>query len=116
LAIANQAGSTPLHWAALNSHLSIVKKLVLFPQGPGAALIDIKNTAGRSPLGEAEFSGWEDGAQWLVGQMNLDDGAGQAVGKEEEADGDELGPEMGDCEVEIQDAEGGVAKMNLKAR
>lgn len=84
-----------------------------FPQGPGAALIDIKNMAGRSPLGEAEFVGWDEGAQWLVGQMNLDDRAGATGGKDEEADGDELEPEVGAVEVEIQDAEGRVAKMNL---
>lgn len=88
LAVANQAGSTPLHWAALNSHFSVVKKLVLFPLGPGASLIDFKNLAGRSPLGEAEFVGWEEGAQWLLGQMTLDDGRGITVSKEDEADVD----------------------------
>ena len=113
LAAPNQAGSTPLHWATLNSHLSIVKKLVLFPEGPGAALIDFKNVAGRSPLGEAEFSGWGEGAQWLVGQMTLDDVGGVAAGREEEAGDDELEPEVGNIEVEIQDAEGGVAKISI---
>ncbi|KAF8591072.1 ankyrin [Ramaria rubella] len=113
LSVSNQAGSTPLHWATLNSHLPIVKKLVLFPQGPGATLIDCKNVAGRSPLGEAECAGWDEGAQWLVGQMTLDDTGGVAGGKEEEGDGEELEPEVGQIEVEIEDAEGGVAKMSL---
>jgi uncharacterized protein len=113
LAVTNNAGSTPLHWAALNSHLSTVKKLVLYPHGPGAALIDCKNVAGRSPLGEAELAGWEEGAQWLVGQMVLDDGDKGVVSKEEDADGEELEQPVGEVEVEIQDAEGGIAKMSL---
>ncbi|KAI0350604.1 ankyrin [Trametes cingulata] len=106
LAARNNAGSTPLHWAALNSHLSVAQKLVQFPGGPGVDLIDIKNSAGRSPLGEAETVGWEEGAKWFVQVMNLDEG-----GKEEE----ELHPAEGaeNIEVEIQDAEGKVAKMTL---
>lgn len=112
LSASNHAGSTPLHWASLNCHLPIVKMLVLFPQGPGSALIDAKNSAGRSPLGEAELAGWEDGAQWLVGQMNLEEGGGASVGKED-AGGADLEAEVGDIEVEIEDAEGGVAKMRL---
>lgn len=69
--------------------------------------------AGRSPLGEAEFAGWEEGAQWLLGQMTLDDVGSTAAEKEEQADEDELEPEVGGIEVEIQDAEGGVAKMSI---
>ncbi|KAI0326064.1 cytoplasmic protein [Cubamyces sp. BRFM 1775] len=107
LAARNNAGSTPLHWAALNSHLPVAQKLVQFPGGPGVDLIDIKNSAGRSPLGEAETAGWEEGAKWFVQVMNLDEGGG----KEEE----ELQPAEGadNIEVEIQDAEGQVAKITL---
>ncbi|KAI0364955.1 ankyrin, partial [Pilatotrama ljubarskyi] len=106
LAARNHAGTTPLHWAALNSHLAVAQKLVQFPGGPGVDLIDIKNSAGRSPLGEAETVGWEEGAKWFVQVMNLDGG-----GKEEE----ELHPAEGaeNIEVEIQDAEGQVARMTL---
>lgn len=102
----NNAGSTPLHWAALNSHLPVAQKLVQFPGGPGVDLIDIKNATGRSPLGEAENAGWEEGAKWFVEMMNLDE---SAKGEEE------LHPaETTDSiEVEIQDAEGQVAKMTL---
>ncbi|KAF8525797.1 ankyrin repeat-containing domain protein [Hysterangium stoloniferum] len=113
LSSTNNAGSTPLHWATLNSHLSIVKILVLFPQGPGAALIDIKNSAGRSPLGEAEMAGWDEGAQWLTSQMNLDDGAENTGMKEEDTIGEDLEAGVGEIEVEIEDADGGIAKMTL---
>lgn len=109
LAAQNTAKSTPLHWAALNSHLSIVQKLVEFPGGPGIDLIDIKNTAGRSPLGEAELAGWEEGAKWLVQMMKLD-----ADVQEGDAT-DEGGGLTHDIEVEIEDAEGQVAKMTISS-
>ncbi|RPD57948.1 cytoplasmic protein [Lentinus tigrinus ALCF2SS1-7] len=106
LSARNNAGSTPLHWAALNQHLSIAQKLVQFPGGPGVDLIDIKNATGRSPLGEAENAGWEDGAKWFVEVMNLDENAKG----EEELQPSEIAENI---EVEIQDAEGQVAKMTL---
>lgn len=111
LALRNNAGSTALHWAALNSHLDIAKKLVQHPGGPGVDLIDIKNSTGRSPLGEAENAGWEEGARWFVEVMNLDENAkGETGNVEEEGDLPE-GTES--VEVEIQDAEGQVARMTL---
>lgn len=92
----------------MNSHLAVAQVLVKHPKGPGKDLIDIKNAAGRSPLGEAENIGWDEGAKWFVEVMNLDDG-----GKGEE----ELRPEASaeDIEIEIQDAEGQVAKMKVSA-
>ncbi|CAL1711414.1 unnamed protein product [Somion occarium] len=106
LSVQNDAGSTALHWAALNSHLTIVQRLVQHPGGPGKDLIDIKNAAGRTPLGEAEIIGWEEGAKWLVEVMNLDSEGSK--GEEDQV----VGPSQ-DIEVEIQDAEGQVAKMTI---
>lgn len=106
LSVQNSAQSTALHWAALNRHLTIAQKLVGHPGGPGKDLIDIKNSAGRSPLGEAENIEWEEGAKWFVEVMNLDDGA---KGSEELAPADNVES----IEVEIQDAEGQVAKMKI---
>lgn len=83
----------------------IAQKLVQFPGGPGVILIDIKNTAGRSPLAEAEMAEWDEGARWLVQVMNLDEV------KEEE--GDEQVDPSRTVEIEIQDAEGQVAKMKI---
>ncbi|KAH7929582.1 ankyrin [Leucogyrophana mollusca] len=103
----NEALSTPLHWAALNQHLTVAQKLIQFPAGPGADLIDIKNASGRSPLGEAENAGWEDGARWLVQMMKLEEGEG-AVG---DAGEDEHLDASQNVEVEIEDAEGKVARM-----
>jgi len=104
--VQNEAKSTPLHWAALNSHLPVVQKLVRFTKGPGIDLIDIKNTAGRTPLGEAENVGWDEGAKWLVEVMNLDDSSP----KDEE---EQVVDPSQSIEIEIQDAEGQVAKMKI---
>lgn len=102
----NRAGSTPLHWAAVNQHLDVAHALVQFPTGPGTDMIDIKNGAGRSPLAEAEMAGWEDGARWFVQVMKLD-GVKERV---EEADQVDPSQAIG---VEIQDAEGQVARMTI---
>ncbi|KAG5653785.1 hypothetical protein H0H81_010455 [Sphagnurus paluster] len=113
LAAQNSSKSTPLHWAALNKHLSVVQKLVEYPDGPGIDLIDIKNTAGHTPLGEAELAEWDEGAAWLVKMMNLEseDPEKEARGSEDKADEDLGIPQ--DIEVEIEDAEGQVAKMTI---
>lgn len=108
LSAQNNAQSTALHWAAVNSHLSTVQKLVQYPKGPGVDLIDVKNTAGRSPLGEAENIGWDEGAKWMVEMMNLDDAS---KGTQEEDVVADAAPE--DIEVEIQDADGQIARMKI---
>lgn len=105
----NLAENTPLHWAAVNSHLAIAQALVQYPDGPGVDLIDRKNSMGRSPLGEAEHAGWEEGAVWMCKVMNLDDGEGEEV-KEDVSTVD-----GGEIEVEIEDADGRVAKMSIPA-
>ena len=109
----NHSGSTPLHWAALNSHLDIAQKLVQHPLGPGHDLIEIKNIAGRSPLGEAELAGWEEGAKWFVQVMNLNDQEQEPEELEAECDVDTESGVDRDIEVEIQDADGQIAKMTI---
>jgi ankyrin repeat protein len=105
----NSAGSTALHWTVLNQHLEVAQKLVHFTGGPGVDLIDIKNTAGRSPLGEAEMTGWDEGARWLVQKMKLDEVGNDVNDTEEDGPVDTAQ----DVEVEIQDADGQVAKMTI---
>ncbi|KAF8504901.1 cytoplasmic protein [Russula emetica] len=110
LSTSNRAGSTALHWAALNAQLAAVRRLVEFPGGPGIDLIDIKNAAGRSPLAEAEAAGWDEGAKWMVGVMRLVDAGGvRAVAEEEE--------EPADSQIEDQDQEdtdGGAARISVE--
>lgn len=94
----------------MNAHLPVAQALVKCPCGPGVDLIDVKNEAGRTPLGEAENVGWEEGAKWFVEVMNLDEGAkGEEVHVAEDEDAEKI-------EVEIQDAEGQVAKMTIGQR
>ena len=102
----NHAGSTPLHWAAVNRHLDVVQTLVGFPTGPGVDMIDIKNDAGRSPLGEAELAGWDEVAQWFVQVMNL----GEVKEDVEDRDPSQA------IEVEIQDADGQMARMTINPK
>lgn len=105
LSVANKSGdSTPLHWASLNSHLPIVKALVA---AGGPSLIDAKDSSGCTPLGEAERSGWDEGAAYLVSAMNLNEGEMKAKETDEAVDENQT------VEVEIEDADGGVAKMTI---
>lgn len=50
----NYTGNTPLHWAALNTHLDCVKALV-----EAGADISLKNDAGHDALFLAERADWE---------------------------------------------------------
>ncbi|EGO26161.1 hypothetical protein SERLADRAFT_447412 [Serpula lacrymans var. lacrymans S7.9] len=110
LSAQNASGSTPLHWASLNAHLPIAKALVAHSPGPGVDLIDIKNHAGRSPLGEAEMAGWEEGASWFVEVMNLGEGKGaEGASADEVADADDDAP----IHLEIQDADGHIANLTI---
>ncbi|KAF8633284.1 hypothetical protein AX17_004459 [Amanita inopinata Kibby_2008] len=118
LSTQNNAGSTPLHWASLNAHLDVVQKLIQFPGGPGANLIDIKNNAGRSSLTEAEMADWLEGANYMVQVMNIsaeeteNEERGEAVDMD---DGGEASNSRHDIEVEIQDADGELAKMRISS-
>jgi ankyrin repeat protein len=105
LSAQNNAGSTALHWAAINAQLPAARALVAYPDGPGARLIDVKNAAGRSPLGEAEAAGWDEGAKWMVEVMHLDDADDDDKnGRDEsgavEEDGEGLSEQPNAAEVE----------------
>ena len=99
LAAQNNAGNTPLHWAALNSHMSTAQLLVA--RG-GPILIDVRNKAGRTPLGEAEEAGWDDGARWFVTQMNLEEGVGEATDSKEEVPEEDEGVTIDPSKIEVE--------------
>lgn len=110
LSTTNLAGSTALHWAALNAQLAAARRLVEFPGGPGIDLIDIKNAAGRSPLGEAEAAGWDEGAKWMVEVMRLVDAGG--VGSVAEGEEDPADSQMEDRDQE--DTDGAAPRISVE--
>ena len=61
-------------------------------------------------MAEAEFAGWDEGAKWFVEVMNLDSDVGKEEGDPDAALDPADGPQI---EVEIQDAEGQIAKMKI---
>lgn len=83
----NVSGNTPLHWAALNGHLEVVKALVHYGADP-----TIVNEAGRDAVVEAEYSSKEsasDCATWLLKEceaLETGTGAGSSID-------DEMAPE-----------------------
>lgn len=70
-------------------------------------MLDIKNKSGRSAITEAEMNEWAEGVTWMVGIMSVDDSGGGVQETDEVV-------ESGDVQVEIQDAGGGVAKLNME--
>ena len=68
----------------------MVQRLVEFPGGDGAGLIDQKNLAGLTAVGAAEMVEWDEGARWLVGVMSLDSGEIGTEMAEVKEDGEEI--------------------------
>jgi hypothetical protein len=69
----NDAGNTPLHWAALNGHLESVKLLI-----QAGADITIFNRAGHDAVFEAEINDKNEVVDWLLGAVEeLENGIGQ---------------------------------------
>ncbi|USW51414.1 Putative ankyrin repeat-containing domain superfamily [Septoria linicola] len=87
----NKEGNTPLHWAAYNGHLAVVKSLI----AAGADMWQ-KNAAGHLAMFEAERADKNDVVQYLL----------EAGGKEVERAGEEGQPSEDDV-VEVQEGEAG---------
>ncbi|KAF9649492.1 ankyrin [Thelephora ganbajun] len=103
----SSAGSTPLHWATLNKQLDVVKQLVKLCGALGPSVLDVKNKSGRSAITGAEMNEWTEGVTWMVGVMSVDDSGDTAQETDEVVESE-------DVQVEIQDAEGRIAKLSVK--
>ncbi|EMC93756.1 hypothetical protein BAUCODRAFT_74420 [Baudoinia panamericana UAMH 10762] len=86
----NREGNTPLHWAAYNGHLAVVKLLV-----QAGADMWVKNAAGHLAMFEAERADRSEVVQYLL----------EMGGREVERTGRE-GQVSRDDEVELQDGSG----------
>ncbi|KAJ5317703.1 hypothetical protein PENANT_c004G03994 [Penicillium antarcticum] len=85
----NYSGNTPLHWAALNTHLECVKALV----GAGADLT-VKNDAGHDAVFLAERKAWE------ALEKDAQEGEGQGEGEDQDQEIEmTIGGEEGEGEV-----------------
>lgn len=72
----NHSGNTPLHWAALNTHLGCVKALV-----EAGADVSLKNDAGLDAVFLAERSAWDADADGEEGEEKGGDGQGEGDGE-----------------------------------
>ena len=109
----NSSGNTPLHWAALNGHLDIVKLLI----ERGGAEPTVANNAGHNVLFEAQSANKEDVAKFLleicpelaapVGGTEEGEGAGE--GEKGEAAGKGTGKEA-------ETVTGGMEELNISAK
>lgn len=89
----NASGNTPLHWAALNGHLSAVKLLV-----DAGADTTVVNKAGRDALFEAEAGEKGDVVAWFLAEGKGAGGQDGGSGSGEEGQLEEVVMEDGSTE------------------
>ncbi|KAJ5737623.1 uncharacterized protein N7483_002748 [Penicillium malachiteum] len=84
----NYSGNTPLHWAALNTHLECVKALV-----EAGADVAIKNGAGHDAVFLAERAAWSASAEEVKEDEEGNQEIEMTIGESEEgAGGEDQGP------------------------
>lgn len=97
----NDAGNTPLHWAALNGHLECVKLLI-----QAGADVTIINRAGHDAVFEAEINDKKEVVDWLLGAVEelengiAQNGEGSQDADESMDDGDKGDQEQGSANME----------------
>ena len=76
----NEAGNTPLHWAALNGHLEAVK--VLLENGGDPT---ITNSRGHDAVYEAELNDKQEVVEWVLkeGGEGLEEGLSGETGEDD---------------------------------
>lgn len=82
----NAAGNTPLHWAALNGHLEVVKLLLMDANADPTVM----NASGHDAVYEAELNDRREVVEWVLGEFA---GMEKAVGGR--GAGEELAVEEG---------------------
>ena len=102
----NEAGNTPLHWAALNGHLESVKLLI-----QAGADVTIVNRVGHDAVYEAEINDKNEVVDWLLGAVEeLEKGIGQTG----EASGEHMDEEMDSAESDTAPTQGTAAGSSVE--
>lgn len=95
----NDAGNSPLHWAALNGHLESVKLLI-----QSGADVTIINRAGHDAVFEAEINDKKEVVDWLLGAVEeLENGIGQT------------GEASGDADEDMDEGSKGTSQEGMEA-
>ena len=110
----NEAGNTPLHWAALNGHLESVKVLI-----HSGADVTIINRAGHDAVYEAEINDKSEVVDWLLGAVEeLERGVGQGgqaeAGEDMEEDVGEAGVGSAEDKSALAEGSGSVESVEKK--
>ena len=79
LSAQNSAGNTPLHWAALNGHLTSVQCLVEKGADPY-----LQNKAGHDAVYEAERNDRREAVEWMLKEGGLEEEMEGVQGEAEE--------------------------------
>ena len=95
----NEAGNTPLHWAALNGHLACAKALIT-----AGADMWVRNGAGNLAVFEAERAGKDDVVAYLLLEGGTEKEREGAEGQAGEAEAEEEpGEEVEEVRVTMGD-------------
>jgi hypothetical protein len=107
----NKAGNTPLHWAALNGHLPLVKLLL-----ESGADVSILNASGHDAVYEAEINDKNDVVDFLLQEaVGLDTGIGGTDGEDvEEEVKDDPNVMEGAMNDDVDGVKEDVEKMDIK--
>lgn len=119
LSTQNSAGNTPLHWAALNGHLTSVQCLVEKGADPY-----LQNKAGHDCVYEAERNDRREAVEWMLKEGGLeeemegvatDEQAGEET-QEEVVDEKSLKEQLDDLNLKGQEKEVGVKEAETEAQ
>ena len=105
LSTPNNAGNTPLHYAALNGHLLAVQYLVSRGADPY-----LQNKAGHDAVYEAELNDKREAVEWMLKEGGLEEEMDGVEGAEEgekvEVDEEALKKQVEGLELEGKEVEG----------
>lgn len=115
----NASGNTPLHYAAMNGHLPIVKSILEALKSNTSkeeysSYLTMKNNAGHDAAFEAETANKEDVVTYLLGAMDdADVELGASAGVTDTREGSSM--DVDEQGSNMEDVEDGVKSMDVSA-